>query len=383
MEKRTIKSTSLTSAKCSDLELRRTEKTRLIFRPELVENPNDPAAAVRGTLMFQAKGRNEEWVDSSAIKLNSLKSGEGVRLELHSGEVLQLFQNLRELYELHRAEGIPLGETQLVRADSTLVQVMKLPRDQLHKILHANRQLGNSLLASVLAWAIEASDLDQLVPVLASLGSAALRGLSAAASLSTLKQALQIWQTDKENGAEEYWQQMLAAHSFVLEQVFSWPATIVKDKAYVGGKSINNAGGSIVDFLTKNDITANAALVEIKTPVTPLLGRRYRNGVYIPSDDLTGSVMQVLNYKHTLLGDAHALLGARADSLRAIEPRCVVIAGSTSQFGDCDDKVKSFELFRAQLTGVSVIAFDELFGKVQRLVDLIESGSRRQCAVDP
>lgn len=81
----------------------------------------------------------------------------------------------------------------------------------------------------------------------------------------------------------------------------------MKGKAYVGGKSVLNTGGNIVDFLVKNYLTNNAALVEIKTPGTRLLGRLYRSGVYNPSDELSGSLMQVLNYRSSLQRDFYPL----------------------------------------------------------------------------
>ena len=76
---------------------------------------------------------------------------------------------------------------------------------------------------------------------------------------------------------------------YVLEQVFSWPVTIVNEKAYVGGKAVDNKGGGLVDFLVKNQLTNNVALIEIKTPGTELLSKNeYRNGVYNLSEELTG-----------------------------------------------------------------------------------------------
>ena len=76
--------------------------------------------------------------------------------------------------------------------------------------------------------------------------------------------------------------------------MFSWPCTVVKDQAYVGGKNVSNTRGKIVDFLVKNRITENAVLIEIKTPQTPLLGREYRQGVINISEDLSGAILQVL-----------------------------------------------------------------------------------------
>jgi hypothetical protein len=58
-----------------------------------------------------------------------------------------------------------------------------------------------------------------------------------------LKSAIATWQDNKGVAEEEFWQNTLAENSFVLEHVFSWPMTIVKGKAYVGGKSVMNILG--------------------------------------------------------------------------------------------------------------------------------------------
>jgi hypothetical protein len=81
-----------------------------------------------------------------------------------------------------------------------------------------------------------------------------------------LKEALQVWKGDRYEDDEEYRQSFLTQRSFLLEQIFSWPCTVVAGKAYVGGKNVHNRRGNIVDFLLKNDLTRSAALVEIKKP---------------------------------------------------------------------------------------------------------------------
>ena len=155
--------------------------------------------------------------------------------------------------------------------------------------------------------------------------------------------------------------------------MFSWPVTIVKGKAYVGGKSILNTGGGVVDFLLKNEITNNAALVEIKTPATPLLGGEYRNRVYNLSDDLSGGIQQVAHYSHSLQLEYHAIAASSPTPLSTFAPKCVVVIGNAAaEFSGDIDKSKALELFRRNLTGITVVTFDELFQKTSDLVEILE-----------
>jgi len=292
---------------------------------------------------------------------------------LHAAEVLAFFQELADLYRLYAKEGIPLGSTELIRADSVMGSLMQLPRQELRSYLSANQVVGQKVLARLLSWASEIQNPTELVGRLVTLGDTALRTLNTAVGLGTLKQALALWDDNADNSNEEFWQKALTEHSFVLEQVFSWPTTIVKGKAYVGGKTVLNTGGNVVDFLVKNRLTDNAALVEIKTPATKLLSRRYRNSVYNVSEDLGGSVLQVLSYRFSLQGDFNSL--KHGVSLEAFEPRCVVIIGATTELQNDEDKRRTLELFRRHSIGVSIITFDELFEKTRWLVKVLEAAT--------
>lgn len=84
MDKVVVHSTSAQSAECSDILLRQTNATRLVFRPVLVANAKNPKAAVDGTFIFQRKGSKEEWADVKTIPFSSLKKDEGYKLELSS-----------------------------------------------------------------------------------------------------------------------------------------------------------------------------------------------------------------------------------------------------------------------------------------------------------
>jgi hypothetical protein len=373
LEIRIIESTSASSATCSDVVLRTTATSRLVFRPELVNNPHDIAASVRGTFIYQRKTPKETWEDGPTDSLAKLKSGEGYQLEIKSAELLTLMGEVDALYKLHAKGGVPMGITELVAVDSTVAKLAGLPRAELQAYLSAHEAVGAQLLATLLDWVGEVHEPAALVPRLLSLGPAALRNLNVAVGLRRLKDALETWADNEGNPEEEFWQETLTEHSFVLEQVFAWPMVVVKGKAYVGGKSVFNTGGNLADFLVKNYFTSNAALLEIKTPAAALLNSKpYRDSVFNPSWDLMGAVQQVQNYRASLLHEFQAI---KVPGLEAFDPRCVVIIGATSQLAFDEDMSRSFELYRASVSGVTIITFDELFEKTERLVHVLETAA--------
>ena len=382
MDKLSVHSTSAKSAEVSDIVLRQTQTTRLIFRPMLVENPSDSRAAVNGIFVFQRKGVKDTWTNTTTIPLSNLKKDEGYKLEISSKEVLKLFEGLADLYELHAQEGVPRGTTEYVRVNRKFAQLVAMSESQLRQILAANDAMGMDLLAKLLSWATDADDPRSLVTRLIGLGPANLRKLNVAVGLQSLKLAIAKWHDNENVDDEEFWQNTLTENSFVLEHVFSWPVTIVKGKAYLGGKSVMNRGGKIVDFLLKHQITTNAALVEIKTPATDLLGGEYRAGIFTPSEDLSGAVMQVLAYKHSLERDYLTITAGQSRLFEAFDPPCVVIVGNAERQLSTADRRQSFELLRGQHHGVRVITFDELFGKTEQLVEVLESSGDESVVED-
>jgi hypothetical protein len=127
-----------------------------------------------------------------------------------------------------------------------------------------------------------------------------------------------------------------------------------------------------LDFLGKVPSSGSAVLIEIKTPETDLLGGEYRDDVYPPSTELSGAIAQVLHYRESLLSSLTDLIKGRPGLLTTSEPRCVVIAGNASkQLTDAYRK-GSFERARERLFGVTVVTYDELFGRVAGLINLLE-----------
>ena len=123
----------------------------------------------------------------------------------------------------------------------------------------------------------------------------------------------------------------------------------------------------------RNRLTQCAALIEIKTPSTLLLGAVYRGRVYNTSNELSGSIMQTLNYKHSLQENFASLTSGQDDLFDSFNPQCAVIIGNAEAELNDKSKIKSFELFRHQFPGLLVITFDELFNKTRQLINLLEN----------
>ncbi len=188
----------------------------------------------------------------------------------------------------------------------------------------------------------------------------------------SLQEAVGIWNAFKENASEEFWQELFEQCPMLIAQLFPRSAFQIGSKSYVGGKSLDNAGGNLVDFVYASKTTNNVVLVEIKTPKTKLLGKRYRNNAYSLSEDLTGSIVQILNYKDSMIKEYYSLSNGQTP-FSAFLPKCVVIAGSVESEMDTATKLKSFELFRNEGSGVDLVSFDELFDKVQSILDITTS----------
>ena len=174
------------------------------------------------------------------------------------------------------------------------------------------------------------------------------------------------------NHAESSWQDFLNENSFLLNLAFGCPVVKVCGYASVGGHRLSGAGGKVADFLAKNSLTNNSAVVEIKRPVTQLLSNRmYREGVYAPSGALVSAVSQILDQKyHFELNIAHTKVNSRLYNIESYSVRCCLIVGTMP---DGEDRLKSFELFRGNSKNVEIITFDELLEQLKRLKDLLIS----------
>jgi hypothetical protein len=254
------------------------------------------------------------------------------------------------------------------------LEVSEDNEEKLDAFLQAN-ETGFDFLSKLLNWAIQSEDTPQFIERIGKLDIEKLQKLNASIEISSLKSVLSVWENNKNNSDEEFWQAYLSKNSFVFSQIFSIPIILLKDKAYVGGKGIENLGGGILDYLYTNKITKNVVCIEIKNPKTKLLGSEYRHSVYSISNEISGAIIQVSNYRDSLTKDYYALVRKSKHDFEAFKPPCLVLAGNIEEELIDSDKIKSFELFRNGLKDVEIISFDELFTKVKLLIDLLEGNT--------
>jgi hypothetical protein len=173
----------------------------------------------------------------------------------------------------------------------------------------------------------------------------------------------------RQNSRESDWQTLLELNPFILSMLFGQPIIMLQAGASVGGQTITGSGTKISDFLGKNPLTHNAALVELKTPNAPLFGEEYRSGVFSPSRALMGSIVQVLDQRLKLVTDIAGIKHrSRLTELEVFSVECVVVIGRTPSD---DAKRSSFEIIRNQMKDVRVITFDELLERLQILRELL------------
>jgi hypothetical protein len=126
-------------------------------------------------------------------------------------------------------------------------------------------------------------------------------------------------------------------------------------------------------------MTNTLLIIEIKTPVTRLLGSEYRGGVFPLSAELQGAIAQALRYRQSLSRSFDAITSEIEQRIILGEPRCIIFAGHSSEL-DSIAKKECFELQRERLSGVVIVTFDELFAKLSILIELLSgnSGSVRE-----
>lgn len=168
------------------------------------------------------------------------------------------------------------------------------------------------------------------------------------------------------NANESKWQTFFNNNPLLLSLAFGYPVIKIKDQASVGGRKLSGSGDKITDFLIKNNLTNNTALIEIKKPKTKILQKtEYRTGVYAPSSELTGSVNQILDQKYKFQQEiSNIKCNTRIYDIETYAVDCVLIIG---RIPTIEEKKKSFELYRQNLKDVRIITFDELTTKLKEI----------------
>lgn len=353
-----LRPTSLKTAVASPILLNKTKIIQFKFIPIVVKNHKDPSMCVSGKLVYEKKRKAEGEFPTEKLSRQSIKVGEVMEISLDTGETYALFKGLKELYKLYEDIGeIPKERTTYANVDSSLKPFLRnIQSDPL--TARMLEQPENLELVKILLQTISQVDsLESLKSTLKELGESNVTTLSNAISIERLERILEILENNIDNSNEEFWQTIFAENQWILSQIFSCPYTIFKEKAYVGGKGLSNVGGNICDFIYQNSLTQNIALIEIKTPCTPLFGNKYR-GTYSLSADLSGAINQILNYKDKLTKEYYSNSHNSNVFYEVLSPKCFLIIG---RIDGLDRTQKSaLEIYRNNLSNVTIITFDEL-----------------------
>ena len=163
---------------------------------------------------------------------------------------------------------------------------------------------------------------------------------------------------------EKQWQKFFGENSWILNHLFPFEVILREQEAYVGGKTLENKDGRVVDFLFQNGFQDNFALLEIKTHKKDLLKKTaYRKpDVFAYSDDLSGGISQCLDQKDVFLRDF-------GNKERIINPKTILVVGLKSNLDEHQNKC--FELLRSNQKDVDIITFDELLAKLKGLLEVV------------
>ena len=162
---------------------------------------------------------------------------------------------------------------------------------------------------------------------------------------------------------EQFWQKFLNENRFLLGITFGFPVIFVQDEPSVGGHKLSGAGDNSTDYLIKNSLTHNVAIIEIKKPTSPLLNKReYRQGIYSASGELSGAINQMIDQKHNLVSRfAQKKVDRGIFDIESYSIHCCLIIG---KIPDTDAEKRSFEFFRGNSKDVDIVTFDEMLGKM-------------------
>jgi hypothetical protein len=173
-------STSPSTADVSDVVLRTGDRRRLVFRPMLLRNPNNDAASVRGTLVYQAKRVGEQWVDVTGLNLSTMRTDEWTKVELRSEELLKLYQAVGGLYTYMREHGISYRDQEMallpIEKGEVVRQVLSLLEGEgSGELVRAFFGWASGQSMATLAASLRGTDADSLITFDAALTVARMR----------------------------------------------------------------------------------------------------------------------------------------------------------------------------------------------------------------
>lgn len=360
-------STSRNSATLAEpIVIEENTTTRKVLIIELNDRKKDIGETVGITLVHQRKKKNDEWENVESINLNSLKGGEGVKLNLDSKNTKNIYDELTKLYALVDQEGVKYGvqEFSIAKAD----EILKVPQGRkvfIERLLSENygEEVWNELISSN--------------PDLATKLSLARIQTSRSKALNTFKENL-----ESNNKDESFWQGFFTTNDWIFGYGLNYQFLhLLEDQPDYGGRTFKGIGSQKGDYLMRTDADSQfTVLVEIKTPATNLLSytkseprqvKNPRNDVWLLSSDLLGAISQIQVNCRTWSIDSQRSENIRLlekENIFTVEPKGILIIGNTKELINNESIASCFESYRRNTKNPEIITFDELYKRAEFIV---------------
>lgn len=368
MDNYKTKSTSLYSAKLLEpIIIEENNSTRKVLFVDLNDKKKALKETVGITIVHQRKKINDVWEDVESINLNSLKGGEGVKLNLDSKNTRKIFEELEKLYAIVDIAGVQFGiqEFTVAKAD----EIIKIPKDRktfIERLLAENygEEVWNELVSSN--------------PDLATKFSLARIQTNRSVALKEFKENL-----ESNNNDESFWQNFFTINDWIFGYGLNYQFLhILKEQPDFGGRNFEGIGSQKGDYLMRTDAeTQFTVLVEIKTPATKLLSytksvprqvKNLRNDVWLLSSELLGAISQIQVNCRTWSIESQKAENVRKldnDKIFTVEPKGILIIGNTKELVMSESIFSCFESYRRNTNNPEIITFDELYKRAEFIVN--------------
>lgn len=364
-----IESVSKDVAECNAVVLKCNDTFRYLFVPKLIDNSNDKSKCISGQFIVQKKSRNDKWENHDFLPINKMVKDQWINLDLSTSSMDILISYVQKLRELYLEEGkydsfgtvrTFVFSNKLNSEEKELILDMFDKNDKLKEELRKYLKDDISIEDVLNAIGTGKLNINQLVNKLNETETNQIYNTLQAKMINPI-----FLEDNLENDEEKFWQNLFKQHPNILSTIIPSVVHIIEDQPYFGGKAIDNKGGTIGDFLYKSG-TNNVSIIEIKTPSTDLLGTEYRNDVFCPSKELSGSIIQIRKQKDNLMKEYDHIRRKsliKGKDFDAYDPKSYIIIGNSSKLNSIE--LESFELFRNSLKDIEIITFNELIEKLK------------------
>lgn len=361
-----------------DAFLDSTKKVRIASK--LIESPDDYTfAKVKDEVVLRQKENAKSYITAKFIEdsrdvfvLNIQKYTVGTD-NPHSlsfsfvneeiGKLLEFIQNIQSV-NLDRSSPMNINDEELKK--------IILSNSQAKKIIQENQELLTEVLRSEVTK-------EDIISV-----GFRKKQLEWYAKLLNDSKWFEEIKDKKQTTSEGLWQYYFEKNPWIfgygLGYIFIEGLDDKKLEQVVQGHNVNSHGKRVDALMKTKGIISNLCFVEIKTHTTQLLDSKpYRTGCWAPSKELAGAIAQVQGTVASAvdsLTDKVSLndkLGnPKGEDIYNYQPKAYLVIGSMGEFstenGINKDKLRSFELFRKNISSPEIITFDELYERAKFIV---------------